>query len=311
MQFSVIICTYNRSYNLSKCIAHLAVQEQIKDIEWEIVIVDNNSTDGTDKVIADLTARYNLNIRCVSENCQGLNYARNAGILASSGEYFAFIDDDILVSTNWLRSIYDSLVNNDADAVGGRIHLEKPVFIPLWIKPDMYGFLGHQDMGNVPFRMDGLINYPFGGNMAFNRRVKDKIGLFNTKLGRKGSGRKRDELFKGAEPDYFERLASADGRIFYQPDSLVYHRISSFQLKKRYFRTIHYNEGFQKAFNDQESYNRTLFGVPLFLFPQLARGVKKYLFNMITKGFNWAFRQQMTVFYFLGMINGYAHSRKK
>lgn len=311
MQFSVIICTYNRGCNLSKCIAHLAVQDRIRDIEWEIVIVDNNSTDGTDKVVADLTARHNLNIRYVFESHQGLNYARNAGILASKGEYFAFIDDDILVSRNWLHSMHDSLVKNDADAVGGRIHLEKSVFVPLWIKPDMYGFLGHQDLGNVSFRMDGLKNYPFGGNMAFNRRVTDKIGLFNTKLGRRGSGRKRDELFKGAETDYFKRLAAADGRIFYQPDSVVYHRISSFQLKKRYFRTIHYNEGFQKAFNDPESYHRTFFGVPLFLFPQLAGGVKKYLFNIITKGFKWAFRQQMTVCYFLGMINGYARNRRK
>ena len=311
MQFSIIICTYKRSYNLSDCIAHLTRQEGIENLDWEIVIVDNNSTDGTDKVIASLAARSDVNIRSVFESHQGLNHARNAGILASKGKYFAFIDDDILVSPGWLRSIYDSLIETDADAVGGRIHLEKSIVFPSWIKPDMYGFLGFQDLGDKPFGMDGLKNYPFGGNMAFNRRIVDKIGLFNPEVGRKGAGQNRDELFKGSETEYFERLAAADGRIFYQPDSIVYHRISSFQLKKCYFRTIHYNEGFQKAFNDLGTYHRTLFRVPLFLFPQFARGVKNYLVNMITKGFNWAFRQQMTVCYFLGMINGYARNRKK
>ena len=141
----------------------------------------------------------------------------------------------------------------------------------------MYGFLGYQDCGEAPFPMDGIDKYPFGGNMAFNRRVTNMIGFFNTELGRKGTGEKRSELFKGAETDYFHRLARAGGKIFYEPSAIVYHRIKPVQLTKHYFRTIHFNEGYQRARHDERAFVHTLLGVPYFLFPQTARSMMYYL----------------------------------
>ena len=142
--------------------------------------------------------------------------------------------------------------------------------------------------------------------MAFNRRVVERIGYFNPKLGRKGAGRKRSELFKGAETDYFHRLAaSGEVRIFYAPAAIVYHQVMPFQLEKRYFRIIHYNAGYQKAFHDDTVYPCKLFGIPRFYFPQLARGARKYLAQAFSKGPNWAFRQQMNVAHMLGTMMGY------
>ena len=310
MLFSVIICTYNRCNNLRKCIDHLARQEGVEDLDWEVMVVDNNSTDRTQEVVAKIAAETPLTIRYVQEKQQGLNHARNRGILESKGRYFAFIDDDIIVTPAWLSALYTSLVKNDADAVGGRIHFEKSLKLPSWIRPDMYGFLGYKDLGEEPFQMDGVKEYPFGGNMAFNRRVVEKIGLFNPNVGRKGAGKKRSELFKGAETDYLHRLAAAGGHMFYEPDAIVYHQILTFQLKKRYFRTIHYNAGYQKGFYDEKNYPRNLYGIPLFLFPQLVLAIREYLFQAVTKGPNWAFRQQMTVLHFFGMMSGYLHKKR-
>ncbi len=306
MQFSVIICTYNRSHNLPACVGRLAQQQGVEDLEWELVIVDNNSADATRETVERLAAESPIRIRYAFEKEQGLNYARNHGVLASTGKYFCFVDDDILVSPHWLAALYSALERNDADAVGGRIHLDDSTPLPAWINPEMYGFLGYQDYGDTPFQMDGFRRYPFGGNMAFNRRVVDRIGLFNPKLGRKGSGQKRGGLFKGAETDYFHRLAEAGGRIYYQPEAIVYHQILPFQLTKRYFRTIHFNAGYQKAFTDPKNHGRQLLGVPLFLFPQFARAVGKYLVQAATTGPDRAFRQQMTAGHFLGMIFGYS-----
>jgi len=305
MQFSVIICTYNRSRNLSGCLTPLAEQVDVVDIDWEVVIVDNNSADNTREVVLGLSDELPIEIKYAFEKRQGLNFARNRGIEASSGRYFAFIDDDIVVTSCWLSSMCQAFDEHDADAVGGRIHLDPSSKLPSWISQEMYGFLGHQDFGEDVFQMDGASRYPFGGNMAFKRRVVDKIGLFNTALGRKGTGRKREELFKGAETDFFHRLSAAGGRIFYQPRAVVYHHILPFQLTKRYFRTIHYNAGLQKAYHDESEYQRTLMGVPLFLFPQLGRAIGKYLLQLVTKGADAAFRQQMTVGHFAGMIQGY------
>lgn len=308
MEFTVIICTYNRANNLSPCINALSKQHGIENRDWEVLVVDNNSSDDTPKVVAQLANELPIKIRYARETEQGLNHARNRGIRESQSIFFAYVDDDIIVSETWLCSLLESFEKNDADAVGGRIHLDPSVNLPAWIRPDtdMIGFLGYQDFGETPLRLDGRHQYPFGGNMAFNRRVIEKIGYFNPKLGRKGEGLKRSELFKGAETDYFHRLAdSGEVRIFYAPGAIVYHQIKPFQIKKRYFRTIHFNAGYQKSLYDTAQYSRKIFGVPRFYFVQLTRNIFKYAIQTITKGPDRAFRQQMNVVNMVGTMLGY------
>lgn len=312
MEFTVIICTYNRSGNLPRCLGALAEQQGLEGREWEVLVVDNNSSDNTPEVVADLARKLPINVRYVREEEQGLNYARNTGIRQSEGKYFSYVDDDILVSKVWLSTLFKAFEANDADAVGGRIYLDPSITLPKWMRPDtdMLGFLGYQDFGETPLRLDGYHRYPFGGNMAFNRRVVERIGYFNPKLGRKGAGRKRSELFKGAETDYFHRLAaSGEVRIFYAPNAIVYHQVMPFQLEKKYFRTIHFNAGYQKAFHDDTVYPHKWFGIPRFYFSQLARGVWKYLMQALTKGPDWAFRQQMNVVHMFGTMLGYRGRR--
>jgi glycosyltransferase involved in cell wall biosynthesis len=306
MDLSVIICTYNRADMLEGCLECLASQQGVEQLDWEVVVVDNNCTDGTPALVDRLSRRLPIRLRSVREPQQGLNYARNRGVDCTRGTYFAFIDDDILVDAGWLCAIYTALVGHDADAVGGRIHLPQTVVLPSWIAPEMYGFLGFQDFGDNPFLMDGQQRYPFGGNMAFHRRVVQRIGLFNPRLGRRGAGTTRAEVFKGAETDYFHRLAAAGGRIHYQPLAIVYHRIKPFQLEKRYFRAIHFNAGYQQAYHAESHHGRHVFGMPLFLFPQTLRAASKYLRLLVTVGPDRAFRQQMAVGHFLGMLQGYA-----
>lgn len=308
MDFSVIICTYNRKSNLEPCLEQLARQRGVENLNWEILVVDNNSDDGTKEEVHRLSEILPITVRYASETEQGLNYARNTGIRESRGRFFSYVDDDILVSENWLVSFHETFIENDADAVGGRIHLDPSIDLPKWIRsnPELQGFLGYQDLGEAPMTLDGRKNYPYGGNMAFNRRVVDKIGYFNPKLGRKGAGKKRSELFKGAETDYFHRLAAAgDPRIFYDPRAIVYHRVMPFQLRKKYFRTIHFNAGYQRAFFDDKEFPRTLFRIPRFYFLQLGKGMLKYAFQILTKGPDRAFRQQMVIGHMLGTMLGY------
>lgn len=307
MDFSVIVCTYNRAGNLPRCLGALARQQGVEALDWEVLVVDNNSTDDTAGRVQALQRQLPISIRYAHEPQQGLNYARNTGVRESAGSHFSFVDDDIEVSPCWLQSLYRSFVANDADAVGGRIHLDPAVVLPGWIRDDeTKGFLGFQDFGDAPFRMDGRRRYPYGGNMAFHRRVVDRIGYFNPLLGRKGEGRKRAELFKGAETDYFHRLAdSGEARIFYEPDAIVYHQVQPFQLQKKYFRTIHFNAGFQRAFFSGRPYERTIAGVPRYMYRKLAVDVGKYLGQLLRHGADAAFRQQMTVGHTLGTMLGY------
>lgn len=308
MEFTVIVCTYRRAANLPVCLGQLARQKGVDSREWEVLVVDNNSPDDTREVVERLAVELPIQVRYAFEPEQGLNHARNHGVRHSQSTYFCFVDDDILVSEDWLAALFRAFETNDADAVGGRIHLDPSVTLPKWIRPeaDMLGFLGHQDFGDKPFAMDGQTRYPFGGNMAFHRRVVERIGYFDPKLGRKGEGRKRSELFKGAETDYFHRLAAAgNAKIVYEPDAVVYHRVMPFQIRKEYFRTIHFNAGYQRALHDDTPFGRTLLGVPGFYYTQLVRGVGKYLALALSSGPDHAFRQQMNVGHMIGTMLGY------
>jgi len=310
MNISIIICTYNREHNLPECFDHLLQCQQVEAIEWEIIVVDNNSTDNTRAVVERYAADTSLNISYAFEAKQGLSNARNHGISLATGTWIAFIDDDIRVCDKWLKTLFDTFIKNDCDAVGGRIHIESPQSLPRWISPDMYGFLGHQDFGPEPHKMDGIDESPFGGNMAVHRRVFEKIGVFDTTMGRSGEGNTKEELFKGEETDFFERLADSGGSFFYHPDLLVLHKILPYQLKMRFFLTLHNNSGIMKASSDCTVYKRTLLGVPLYVLPQLLRSIGKYIGSSISKGPNNSFRLLMNVAYFSGMITSY-HAKNK
>jgi glycosyltransferase involved in cell wall biosynthesis len=305
MDISIIICTYNRADNLEDCFDGLAAQEISSNFNWEVVLIDNNSSDHTRQFTQDYAASGHFMLRYTFESKQGLSHARNQGINASSAAILIFIDDDIRVGKNWLQSIVNTFNTQQCDAVGGRIHIESPAKLPKWITPDMYGFLGHQDFGDAPHPMDGYKEFPFGGNMAVRRSAFDKVGLFDTEMGRKGTGLKKEELFKGEEVDFFHRLADAGGQFYYQPDALVLHKILAHQLKPGFFLILHNNAGLLQARRDSISYRRMLLGVPFFVFPQFARAIGNYLRLCITKGANSAFRQLMNVAFFWGMIGGY------
>jgi len=310
MDFTVIICTYNRAGNLPRCLGALARQRGTEGIAWEVLVVDNNSIDDTPATVERLSRELPIPVGYARKAEQGLNHARNTGIRESTGTCFSYVDDDIEVSPDWLASLWQCFTANDADAVGGRIHLDPSIRLPAWIRDnETRGFLGFQDFGDQPFRMDGVKRYPYGGNMAFNRRVVERIGYFNPRLGRKGAGRKRSELFKGAETDYFHRLAEAgEARIFYEPRAIVYHQVMPFQLEKRYFRTIHFNAGYQRAYHDNTAHPKRMLGVPRFYYPQLVRGLARYLSQLLTRGPDYAFRQQMTVGHMVGTMLGYRAS---
>jgi glycosyltransferase involved in cell wall biosynthesis len=308
---TVILSTFNRKHNLPDCLASLANQRDVEDLSWELLVIDNNSTDGTNRLVAELAEEYStISVRRVLEKRQGLSYARNRGIVEANSRYLVFIDDDIRATREWLASVYAAFEETKADAVGGPIHLEKSIQLPRWVTDDMRGFLGYQDHGSELFQMNGLKRYPFGGNMGFKALVFDKIGLFDTRMGLKGEGKRRSELFKGAETDLLRRLALAGGRIFYEPRALVYHKVRPSQLKKRYFRTIHFNQGYHEAMFDADKYDRTVVGVPLFLYNQAVKSIYWYLQLVLTRGPNFAFRQQMTAGYFIGRILGYTRANR-
>ena len=131
--------------------------------------------------------------------------------------------------------------------------------------------------------------------MTFSREVFKKIGVFNVNMGRKG-----DQLFGGEAVDFFRRLLSAGAKGVYQHKAIAYHIVNKSRLKKKYFRTLHYNEGMQRALLDDQDYRRSLFGVPFFIFPQFLRSIRNYVSTIFLDGWNNSFRKEMNIWYFWG-----------
>lgn len=305
MELSVILCTYNRSKGLIRTLKSLQSQDLPKNFAWEVVVVDNNSTDDTQEKVREFAENSELVVRYVKEKKQGLSHARNRGVAEARGRYLHFTEDDEIADKNLIREIHGTFETYKCDCVGGRIYLKCEEKMPNWLIEEIWGFLGYLDYGDNVLQMDEQ-RYPFGGNMTFSRQVFNRIGFFNVNLGRKGK-----ELFGGEEVDFFRRLLSAGGKGVYQPKALVYHIIDKSRLKKTYFRTVHYNEGMQRALLDDEVYRHSLFGIPLFIFPQFLRSISNYLSTSFSYGWNKSFRKEMNVCWFIGYMEGKYRSKRR
>ena len=297
MELSVILCTYNRSNGLIRTLKSLQSQDLPENFPWEVVVVDNNSTDDTPEKVREFAENSELIVRYVKEKKQGLSHARNKGVAEARGRYLHFTEDDEIADKDLIREIYGTFKTCKCDCVGGRIYLKCEEKMPRWLTKDLWGFLGYLNYGENPLQMDEQ-RYPFGGNMTFSHEVFNKIGLFDVNMGRRGS-----KLFGGEEFDFFQRLLSAGGKGVYQPKAVVYHIISKPRLKKNYFRRLHYTGGMQRALLD-EIYRRCLFGIPLFIFPQLLRSVGNYVWTTLLHGWNKSFRKEMNIWHFIGYIQG-------
>ena len=105
MRITVILCTYNRRCSLPMALASLAAQVLPNGVEWETLIIDNNSTDDTRDIAEEYCRKFPDRFRYVFEAQQGKSQALNRGIHEASGEVIAFIDDDVTAEPDWLAGL--------------------------------------------------------------------------------------------------------------------------------------------------------------------------------------------------------------
>lgn len=301
MELSVIICTYNRVDSLITVLKSFENQKIKSDMNWEIIIIDNNSKDETHNKVIEFKNKTDMEIRYFLEINQGLSYARNRGVVESRGEYLFFIDDDEMAHEGLVEAVYRTFKDHGCDSVGGRIHLLPQGRLPDWLEQELWGFLGHLDYGDEVIQLDED-RYPFGGNMAFSRKSFEKTGLFHVDMGRKGQ-----HLFGGEEYDFFKRFLASGGIGIYQPNAIAYHIVEKQRMKKSYFRKLHYSSGLQQAHLDEDHLSgfRCLHGIPLFLFRQLTGSAIRLGRDIVVHGWDRSFRKEMTLWHFLGLMTGY------
>ncbi|SOD90114.1 glycosyltransferase family 2 protein [Spirosoma fluviale] len=220
LNYSIIICTYNRVDFLKETIDSLL--SHFKDhSNYELLIIDNKSTDNTAEVVKPFL-RF-PQVRYVLETNQGLSYARNRGIKEAKNDVLIFLDDDIDIEANYL-DICDQIYSDpNTHIVGGKV-LPYQSAIPDWMPEQFYYLMSIFDIGNSACYTQKLM----GANYSMRREAVQKIGWYNVELGRKGSN-----LMGGEEVDYLNRASDLGYRILYRPDLIVYHKINN-KLNKAY-----------------------------------------------------------------------------
>lgn len=231
---TVIICTYNRAKYIGNLLESLAAND-LKISEYEIVLVDNNCTDNTREICeAFAKAHKDVNFRYVVEPEQGLSAARNKGIKEARGEIIVYVDDDALVDPHYLRTYAEWFAAHpETQACGGPIVPLYETVEPSWMTPYTKALLTAWMNYGDKVRKYPKGRYPGGGNAAYRKSVFDKVGLYNTALGRKGGN-----LMGSEEKDIFDKMHALGLQVLYLPTPVLHHIIPQIKLEPDYFNRL-------------------------------------------------------------------------
>lgn len=219
MKISAIISTYNRSQFLEGLFESI-LQQNIDTSYYEVVIVNNNSTDDTElKCRQFIAANPSIRIKYVKERQQGLSFGRNRGIKESEAEYLTFLDDDAVLTPNFMEETVTFLdAHPEVSAIGGKILLKYLCEKPSWSNPYMASLFGFFDKGDKSKQF--TTDYFRGSNMSFRADLFQNYDAFNTKLGRVGR-----QLYGNEEKELFFRLQSGSEKMWYVPQAVVLHLV--------------------------------------------------------------------------------------
>ena len=246
MDVSVLICTYNRRQLLGATLDSLAAMHVPPDIRWEVLVVDNNSTDGTRAEVQGRAAAFPAPLRWVFEPRQGKAYALNTGFAASTADAIAFTDDDVLVPPDKLDAAMRPLLERpDVDYTGGPVLPSWEAPPPSWIHGDpgvLWGPIALLNYGPDEFIFEERQRIPLGVNMAARRSLIDRVGGFHPALERKGNS-----LMGQGQAEFFFRTRSVGSRGVYVPRMQLRHHVPAGRLTRRYYWRWWYWKGIARA----------------------------------------------------------------
>ena len=279
MKVTVVVCTHNRCKTLSRTLSSVAACVVRPSVQWEVVVVDNNSSDLTRQVIEDFCTKYPMRFRCLFEPRPGKSYALNSAIRQSDADVLAFLDDDVTVDLAWLDRLTSGWVDGSWAGAGGKIVLEWPEDLPGWVSirgPYAKNPLPDFDEGS---EAKELKTAPFGTNMVFRREMFEKYGFFRTDL---GPSPRREVPRPGEDTEFGWRLIAAGERLWYEPSAIVYHPVPHSRITKEYYLEWWFDLGRAKIrmFGVRNGTKFYLAGVPFYLFASLALWTVRWVFSL-------------------------------
>ncbi|MGA2620314.1 MAG: glycosyltransferase family 2 protein [Thermoguttaceae bacterium] len=222
---TVVVCTYNRAELLRRALGSLAVLETAGKFTYEVLVVNNGSSDSTNAV-TDEVARYApVAVRRVDEPRSGIAFSRNCGIAAARGEWIAFFDDDQLADPRWLLELLTLAREKGARSAAGARTLLLPDGKQPPLPPLCRLLLGEDCGGEVSQHRYGSKAAPNTGNFLIHRTVFDEAGTFDEAL-----------AMSGEDSYLYYKMQQAGINVWYTPAALVQHVIPAHRLQDDYFR---------------------------------------------------------------------------
>ncbi len=286
MFFTVAICSHNNGAVLDKSLASLVNLKCGLEDDYEILVINNASTDRTEEVITSYLPRLSPRLRSVFEPELGLSSARNRALRDARGEIVAFLDDDVVVDSDWLIAVSETFSSYSADVVGGRSYLIYPCEKPVWFYNGLENFLSKLDYGNVP--LDNTTKELFGLNFSVRKRLAMEVGGFNPTLGRRGK-----LLLSGEEKDFQKRVLAHGGKCVYQPEAIVGHMVSLERMRKDWFLKRIFFQALSGGFDD----DRESLSQSLLMLIRCSMGLLKSLILRDCSPPRWFLKQMILVAY--------------
>lgn len=299
-QISVLICAYNGGDNIARLLQSLLDQSVPSGIAYEIVLVDNNSNDGTLAIAERFALENPGRISVVRESQQGKSYALNRGLQSIRGEICCVIDHDQLLPSDYIARVWDTFERHpSASFIGGRVLPKPPQRLPDWITTEHWSPLAICDYGAEAFSVDSqrfvcLLAGAF--RTAAMRETGGYIGPLGIRPGRMGSVE---------DHELYQRLVDQGKTGRYIPEILVYHRVGEERFDRNYHRRWHFEHG--KYFLDMRSpafdvSSYPVLGVPGYVIRRAFHDLRKMVLHAMKGSKEQAFTHELSLRFNLGYI---------
>ncbi|MEB3359238.1 MAG: hormogonium polysaccharide biosynthesis glycosyltransferase HpsE [Synechococcales bacterium] len=272
LDFTVAIPVYNGAQRLPHVLDHL--QRQVEDgaIQWEILVIDNNSTDDTAAVVRQIQAQWTSSVplQYLQEPRQGITYARQRAVNAAKGRYVGFLDDDTPPAADWvIAACRFGDAYPQAGAWGGQVQAEFEVPPPpdLGMARAMLAVRNYSDTPK-PFVPEKL-QLPPGAGLVIRRQAW--LAVIPDRLHRNQRG--------GNDYEISLRLHQAGWQIWYNPAMKITHRIPARRLEKSYLASLARLHGLCTC--ELRMLTAKPWTRPLILIRSFLGGVKKLTWHLI------------------------------
>lgn len=233
-EISLVICTYNRCRYLPEALESITKQT-LPAASFELLIVDNNSTDDTAAIARQFIALHpELNARYCFEENKGLSYARNRGMREAQSTIVNYVDDDALLSAGYLEEMLQFFKTHpQAAGAGGKVIPKYETGQePAWMSKYLNGFVGKIDFGNEVQLFTKAMKYPVGCNMAYKKMFLEQAGGFNTAL-----------QFRSDDKYIFHQVKKISTQVYFIPQAWLYHYIDDHRLDLANFKKLFLKTG--------------------------------------------------------------------